>query len=176
MRDGVNSSQGREMYIPTHIKKYILGPVRQETLTDTTQDENRRERKQKRERDGNCGNLWDENGMGTGRRHARNVGNRSRNGKNRTGTEEEQKQTRNGNLQLGNFCLTRHRLGGVGSDPPPLGFSGITYSFITVSTWNLAHLSGHQFGVVSCKENQNRPEFFCYRSNFVTSLHAILGR
>ena len=66
--------------------------------------------------------------------------------------------------------------GGVGSDPPPLGFSGITSSFITVSTWNLAHLSGHQFGVVSCKENQNRPEIFCYRSNFVTSLHAILGR
>ena len=41
--------------------------------------------------------------------------------------------------------------GGVGSDPPPLGFSGITSSFITVSTWNLAHLSGHLFGVVSCK-------------------------
>ena len=61
------------------------------------------------------------------------------------------------------------------SDPTPFGFSGIT-SFITVSTWNLAHLSGHQFGVVSCKENQNRPEIFCYRSNFVTSLHAILGR
>ena len=33
-----------------------------------------------------------------------------------------------------------------------------------------------QFGVVSCKANQNRPEIFCYRSNFVTSLHAILGR
>ena len=49
------------------------------------------------------------------------------------------------------FDLTRHRLGGVGSDPPPLGFSGITSSFITVSTWHLAHLSGHQFGVVSCK-------------------------
>ena len=59
---------------------------------------------------------------------------------------------------------------------PPLGFSEIASSFITVSTWNLAHLSGHQFGVVSCKENQNRPKFFCYRSNFVTSLHAILGR
>ena len=72
--------------------------------------------------------------------------------------------------------LTRHRLGGGGSDPTPLGFSGITSSFITVSTWNLAHLSGHQFGVVSCKENQNRPDFFCYRSNLVTSLHAILGR
>ena len=40
---------------------------------------------------------------------------------------------------------------GVVSDP--LGFSGITSSFITVSTWNLAHLSGHQFGVVSCKYN-----------------------
>ena len=68
---------------------------------------------------------------------------------------------------------------GGGSDPtppPPLGFSGITSLFITVSTWNLAHLSGHQFGVVSCKENQNRPKFFCCRSNFVTSLHAILGR
>ena len=66
--------------------------------------------------------------------------------------------------------------GGVGSDPPPLGFSGITSSFITVSTWNLAHLSEHQFGVVSCNENQNRPEIFCYRSNFVTSLPAILDR
>ena len=67
--------------------------------------------------------------------------------------------------------------GGGGSDPtPPLGFSGITSWFITVSTWNLAHLSEHQFGVVSCKENQNRPEIFHYRSNFVTSLHAILGR
>ena len=66
---------------------------------------------------------------------------------------------------------------GGGSDPtPPRFFSGITSSFITVSTWNLAHLSGHQFGVVSCKENQNRPEFFCHRSNFVTSFHAILGR
>ena len=63
-----------------------------------------------------------------------------------------------------------------GSDPTPLDFSGIISSFITVSTWNLAHLSGHQCGVVSCKENQNRPEIFCYRSNFVTSLHAILGR
>ena len=51
--------------------------------------------------------------------------------------------------------LTRHHLGGgggVGSDAP-IGFFGITSSFITVSTWNLAHLSGHQFGVVSCKEN-----------------------
>ena len=65
---------------------------------------------------------------------------------------------------------------GEGSDPTPLGFSGITSTFITLSTWNLAHLSGHQFGVVSCKENQNRQEIFCYRSNFVTSLHAILGR
>ena len=66
--------------------------------------------------------------------------------------------------------------GGGRIRPPPLGFSGITSSFFTVSTWNLAHLSGHQFGVVSCKENQNRPEIFCYRSIFVTSLHAILGR
>ena len=66
--------------------------------------------------------------------------------------------------------------GGGGRIRPPLGFSGITSSFITVSTWNLAHLSGHQFGVVSCKENQNRPEIFCYRSNFVTSHHTILGR
>ena len=64
--------------------------------------------------------------------------------------------------------LTRHRLGGGGgSDPtPPLGFSGITSSFITVSTWNLAHLSGHQFGVVSCKENQNRPEIFLLQVEF----------
>ena len=70
--------------------------------------------------------------------------------------------------------LTRHRL--RGSDPTPLGFSVITSSFITVPTWNLAHLSGHQFGVVLCNENENRPEIFCYRSNFMTSLHAILGR
>ena len=30
--------------------------------------------------------------------------------------------------------LTRHRLGGGGRIRPPLGFSGITSSFITVST------------------------------------------
>ena len=73
------------------------------------------------------------------------------------------------------FDLNSPPPGGGGSDPTPSVFSGIT-SFITLSTWNLAHLSGHQFGVVSCKENQNRTEFFFYRSNFVTSLHAILGR
>ena len=59
------------------------------------------------------------------------------------------------------ISLTRHRLeGGSDPTPPPLGFSRISSSFITVSTWNLAHLSGHQFSVVSCKENQNRPEIF----------------
>ena len=82
-----------------------------------------------------------------------------------------------GFVQSNSTQIKSHRLGGGGGRiRPPLGFSGITSSFFTVSTWNLAHLSGHQFSVVSCKENKNRPEIFCYKSNFVTSLHAIYGR
>ena len=59
---------------------------------------------------------------------------------------------------------------------PPRFFRNNFFIYYCINMEQLAHLSGHKFGVVSCKENQNRPNIFCYRLNFVTSLHAILGR
>ena len=55
--------------------------------------------------------------------------------------------------------LTRHRLGGGGSDPTPVDFSGITSSSFTLSTRNLANLPGNQFGVVSCKKSKSAGNF-----------------
>ena len=72
------------------------------------------------------------------------------------------------------LTITATAWGGGGGRirPPPLGFSKITSSFITVSLKLGTPQPRHQFGVVSCKENLER-NFSCYRSNFVRgSLHA----